>query len=274
MKTTLKINLVILATIGLLQSLPALALPDRISREYSTEKVDASLKQLLHDFHDAMADGEEPHNLKEILQKLTTLDGLKDWAKSFNLKRSFIKAYRFYDQNKSNAAIKHHLANLAVILPLSHALEMLSGPIMSSVSIANNWPLAVTGAISTVGAVISVPGLDPLCILIFSAYPLKPVQNTITYLREGSIAVFSFVAHYSGLKYAFKNVMNLYHHALEERNQSVARKMSTRKPENEKHLKNDALTPYMIDEAHARKTEDETFHESNLSCQRALRDES
>jgi hypothetical protein len=144
---------------------------------------------------------EHDHSLKNALRSVLTKEGLKAWIQSFNLKKSFVGAYEFYRKNKDNPQMQEHLKNLVFIFPVSHAIEMTAGPLLTSYGVGQGWSPLVLGTVGVVGAIISVPGFDPLCILIYTAYPLKPVRRTITYTREKTFAVVSFAGKYSGLNY-------------------------------------------------------------------------
>jgi hypothetical protein len=94
---------------------------------------------------------------------------LQDWAEAFNAKKKIVDAVRWVSASKD--VTLHGMAlDSAVIFGISHSLETASGPILVTTGIANGWPDWLITSLGIAGGVISVPGLDPLCIVIFIAY--------------------------------------------------------------------------------------------------------
>ena len=94
----------------------------------------------------------------------------KRWASAFNLKEKFIDAYRWAATKSKNPRFRDTVNDSLLLFGFSHLAEMASGPIMLGVGAAYDWPDWVMGAVAVGGTTISIPGLDPMCILIFGAY--------------------------------------------------------------------------------------------------------
>jgi hypothetical protein len=118
---------------------------------------------------------------------------LEDWKESLNFKKKVIEAIRVNNQFKQYSTSDILLDSL-ILFSLSHSLEVLSGPLAVNYGLANDWaPWLVYGA-GIIGGIISVPGLDPLCIIIFATY------KSSEHLRKGIKTIRMVVA--SPFKYA------------------------------------------------------------------------
>jgi hypothetical protein len=166
-----------------------------------------TVQALLHEVHEVLNSGEHSHSIRESLKNLLSREGLKNWLQSFNVGQTVLSACRFYGAKKiSHPKATSHLQNLAFVLPGTHVAEMISGPALSAMSMAMGWPEGVTGALGVTGVVISIPGIDPLCILVFATYPLTAVQNSVTFIREKTVQAITFTAKVSGFDVA-KNLV-------------------------------------------------------------------
>lgn len=202
-----------------------LVLSSTVSFAHDHKQTQKTIVQtILHDFHAALSSGEHKDGIKDSLKKLMTIQGLKEWAHAFNIKRTFRNAYSYYKENRFNPATKEHIANLVFIFPLSHTAEILFGPIASSISFGVGWPVSVTAGLATFGTIISIPGLDPVCILILSTYKFKIVQDIITALRKGTVTLAGFIATKTGVVYLYEKIA------------PIIRETLFRKPEEEQIL--------------------------------------
>jgi len=176
---------------------------------HCTQAQGDTVQALLHEVHDVLNSGEHSHSIRESLKNLLSREGLKNWLQSFNVGQTVLSACRFYGAKKiSHPKATGHLKNLAFVLPGTHMTEMISGPALSAMSMAMGWPDGVTGALGVTGLVISIPGIDPLCILVFATYPLTAVQNSVTFMREKTVQAITFSARVSGLGTAKNFVLN------------------------------------------------------------------
>lgn len=92
----------------------------------------------------------------------------KTYAQKANLPKVMLGMLRWYETKKSDYPTI--AADLSLLLLTSHSMEMLSGPIGAAWSQSQHLPIWVTSAIATVGGIISIPGLDPLCMLLGFTY--------------------------------------------------------------------------------------------------------
>lgn len=174
-------------------------------------------KTIIHEAHEVI-EGEEQGRL------------ISDWLNKFNLKAKFIDAYRWYSSH-SDKKYRDLALDSVFIFSISHLLEMSSGPITFSYGYQNNWPSWVLALIGTGGAIISAPGLDPLCLIIFATYYKSPkFRARVSKLRVGIFSAGSTAINHSGLKKLFhryfspksaffnlyysQNLSRIFHHAL------------------------------------------------------------
>lgn len=110
------------------------------------------------------------HGSHEVLEGDHSASFLKRWVGAFDLKNKFIDSYRWGSAKSKDPRFKDLVIDSLFLFGLSHLLEVASGPIMLGVGSSQDWPEWVMYGIGVGGATISVPGLDPLCILIFGTY--------------------------------------------------------------------------------------------------------
>lgn len=166
--------------------------------------------------HRAITGKDEPATFKQALKNLATIEGLRDWVRTYNLKKVSVNAYQYYKENRFNRELTDHLANLVLIFPITHGIETVFGPTMSWISTTLGWPSYVTGGFLTVGALITVPGFfDPICIITFWAYDKSVAfQNFVTNVRVGGIKVVGFIAKFTGVKFFLEKTFPLIKQAL------------------------------------------------------------
>ena len=129
----------------------------------------------MHEAHEAF-ESEDPNakGMRGFLAK---------WVNGFNIPRMGINAYRWYQLHKENSNLRDHALNVAFMLSLSHSLEMASGPLGITAGHMFGLPAWTDWALGSVGAIISIPGLDPLCIGLIAIYPKKQIRNAVQSAR-------------------------------------------------------------------------------------------
>lgn len=173
----------------------------RITPHSTDESPETKLiKDALETFHEAV-EGDHSHasGVQDFVRSIFKRSTWKRWVQGFNLREIGINSYRAYKIKTHVPGAREHALNLVFLIPISHMLEMLSGPIASVVASEVGASTTTVYGLGTLGAIISIPGLDPLCILIFSTYPLKPAQSTITFLRKGTVNMIKYAGHFLGL---------------------------------------------------------------------------
>ncbi|MGE0762628.1 MAG: hypothetical protein AB7N80_05065 [Bdellovibrionales bacterium] len=140
--------------------------------------------ELVDDAHEISHHHGEKRELKAFV---------RNWLTQLNLVQSGRDLLRWVDyRTHTNPALQEHIGNLGVLFGASHVLETLSGPVGALIGNQVGLPEAVNWAILAVGGVISIPGLDPLCIALAAAYKISPGFRTqitrvrLTLLRGGT----------------------------------------------------------------------------------------
>ena len=141
-----------------------------------------AISQLLHIFHYAM-EGEykKSFSIKETFQSLKSKE---KWIQLFNFSDVIRRAVRAFNIQPDKNLIKNHAKNLALLFPFSHFVEVMASPVFVAVGTANEFSNVTLGIGASMLSIMSIPGLDPLCILLFAAYPLKPVHKSIDSVRS------------------------------------------------------------------------------------------
>lgn len=114
------------------------------------------VKDIIEISHETI-EGDEKNNFKD------------DFLESLNFKKKVIESIRVNNQFKEYSG-RDVLIDSLLLFGLSHSIEMMSGPIGMSYGQVNGWDPALIWGVGVVGAVISIPGLDPLCWLVFYTY--------------------------------------------------------------------------------------------------------
>lgn len=123
---------------------------------------DELARELVDEIHEISHDHGERKNIGAFV---------RGWGKNLNLLKSGRDLLRWVDHRiHVQPALTEHAKNLGVIFGLSHAIETISGPVGAAVGLQAGLPDAVNWAILTVGGIISIPGLDPVCIALAAAY--------------------------------------------------------------------------------------------------------
>lgn len=185
-----------------ISGLPSIVQADDSSKSEtnSTKEIKAFLDQFHHEIEDSN-DLETNSKLKKILAQ---------WLDNFNLARISMDTYRwtqmkYYQDNGKSEYIKNFPV-LASFYFLSHTIEVMSGPL--GVYIANDLGLGSSAKvmIGSVGAIISIPGLDPLCILLFAISPTRPMQKIMSGIRLVAVKVSGTVSNQLHLKEAASKI--------------------------------------------------------------------
>lgn len=155
--------------------------PIELSDAQTRELIESAEIQIEGHVH---GEGEKAHSHSHEHEAEAPL--IKRWRESLNLKQSFLKTYRWYQtQAAQNGTTIHEIAlDISILLAGSHALETVSGPVMVFAGTALDWPLWLTTLAGTAGGIISIPGLDPLCIgLIYLYKKSNRFRKIVTYAR-------------------------------------------------------------------------------------------
>ena len=128
----------------------------------------------------------------------------KRWAQAFNLKSKFIDGYRWASAKSVDPRFKDTVTDSLLLFGFSHLLEMLTGPAMLLVGANNEWPHWLMAAVGAAGTAISIPGLDPMCILIFAVYAKSAdFRNAVGVVRKAVMKNVNFVTLGSSLSQTY-----------------------------------------------------------------------
>ncbi len=169
-----------------------------------SDKSNQEIKALLDQFHHEI---EESNDL-ETNSKVRKL--LAQWLDNFNLARISMDTHRWtqmkYYQDNGKSEYIRNFPVLASFYFMSHTVEMMSGPV--GVFIANDLGLGNSAKlfIGSVGAIISIPGLDPLCILLFAISPTRPMQRLMSGIRVVAVKVSGTVSNKLHLQEAAQKI--------------------------------------------------------------------
>ncbi|MBY0315803.1 MAG: hypothetical protein K2Q26_09805 [Bdellovibrionales bacterium] len=150
----------------------------------------------------------------EIIEGDESGSFLRNWRENFRFQQKAIDGYRWVSMHRGTP-YETLVTDGVFLFGLTHVTEMLSGPIAMSVSISQGWPEWITAIFGGVGTIISVPGLDPLCIITFAIYSKSPrfqkfigrvrwgivrgVQSTLKFSRADRLLQRVFARHDLGL---------------------------------------------------------------------------
>jgi hypothetical protein len=135
------------------------------------------LSQLVESAEDASEGSDEQHSSRNQV-----LAFFENWIKKANLPKIFLGMYRWVNVNAAHYPTT--AADIGTLLLVSHTIEMSSGPTAVSIASSYGAPPSVLWALGLAGGVISVPGLDPLCIFLGGMYIRSPdFRNRVTKTR-------------------------------------------------------------------------------------------
>lgn len=144
--------------------------------ESATSKAN-DIESFMQEAHECMEGGEdEPiRNPRDFIKAL---------MENYNFKKLFVNGYRWIQLKKSDPQYRDHALNVVYMLGISHGLETLSGPLGMMFASQEGASSKTMALIGTVGAIIAIPGLDPLCLVLMSVYKSqKGFQTAITRFR-------------------------------------------------------------------------------------------
>ncbi len=152
-----------------------------VEQGYEVQEIEiGDLEQLLEDAEESI----EPESSRH--------SGVRGYVgtflNKFNFYRLIINRYRWAEKNGKSEVFANDVKNIAFLLPISHASEMISGPLALGHGIEAQWPewsLWLTGA---VGTIISLPGADPLCIFLAWSYKKSSVFSNV--VQKTRVAAF------------------------------------------------------------------------------------
>jgi hypothetical protein len=171
-----------------------------------TEKDPQDVKAVLNQFHNDIEHSEIDGESKTKLYSL-----LSQWIANFNFSKITLDAHRSvqmrYYQDGGQSEYIRNLPVLASLHLVSHFIEASSGPVGVYLASQLGFGSSVQIAIGTIGAIITVPGLDPLCIILLAVSPFKPVQKTMTAIRLVAVKVYGGVSNMLHLQEAMNKLL-------------------------------------------------------------------
>ena len=143
----------------------------------------AAISQLTHILHHAIDGGQvHSHSIKDFLKAFRNKE---QWMELLNFYKTAGRAVRAFrmESNKS-PRLNNHVKNLSLLFPLSHLIEISAAPAFIALGTVHEFPSIVIASGGSVLSIIAIPGLDPLCLLLLAAYPLKPVYRSVDFIRN------------------------------------------------------------------------------------------
>lgn len=101
---------------------------------------------------------------------------LKQYADKFRFKKISLNAFRWYAQHRHQPEVANAAANIALMLLASHTIETVGGLSLATYAAAHDWGWIGKSVMMTIGVTVTVPGLDPLCLLLVGAYGKWPAK--------------------------------------------------------------------------------------------------
>lgn len=171
-----------------------------------SENSNQDVKAVLNQFHNDIEHSELDNESKSKIYSL-----LNQWVGNFNFTKIALDVHRSaqmrYLQDDGKTEYIKNIPVLASLHLASHFVETVSGPVGVYIASQLGFGSSVQVAIGTVGAIITVPGLDPLCIVLLAISPLKPVQKTMTAIRLVAVKVSGGVSNALQLKQAMGKIL-------------------------------------------------------------------
>lgn len=116
---------------------------------------------------------DEAHHSIELEERGSFLNQYVD---KFRFKKISLNAFRWYAQHRHQPEVANAAANIALMLLASHSLETVGGLSLAAYAAAHDWGWLGKTAMMTIGVTVTVPGLDPLCLLLVGAYGKWPAK--------------------------------------------------------------------------------------------------
>lgn len=134
----------------------------RLALNEAPHEPEYALKDLADSLHESQHD-HTPH--KGFKQKL------RHWVEHFYVIDHLKDLFRWYQyKSYQYPEWKEHISNLTLLYGSSHLVEVLFGPVAAGITHQMGGPEWLEWGFVGLGGVISLPGLDPLCIVLFGTY--------------------------------------------------------------------------------------------------------
>lgn len=130
------------------------------------------LSELVRDAHEVFEHHDQGLDTRYMTWWDWGLDILKRWPEKFdpeNIRNLMLNGYRWFSAHRQSPEMANASANVAAMLVTSHALEIGGGLAMASIGVHQESHV-VQAVLTTMGVAITVPGLDPLCIVLVGSY--------------------------------------------------------------------------------------------------------
>ena len=136
--------------------------------------------------HDAIEGDSHQHfdTWLELAKSLKTREQWAAYGEKFKFNQIALRLTRAYNMEADQEGIQDHLKNAMLLFPLSHTIETLTAPAFTVLGVQNGLPTLVVAVGGALLSIIAIPGLDPLCIVLFAAYSFRPVQKAVTAIRK------------------------------------------------------------------------------------------
>ena len=152
------------------------------SHKNNTDAETRAITQLMSILHHAVS-GKHQH-VHSVKDFFTAFKNKEQWKHLLSFRKITLHTARAFNMESNKNQLANHVKNLALLFPLSHFIEVITAPAFVSIGTIHEFPSIVIGLGGSLLSIIAVPGLDPLCILILSAYPLKPVHRSVDAIRS------------------------------------------------------------------------------------------
>ena len=150
--------------------------------KHSTDAEVQAITQLTHILHQAI-EGKHLH-IHSVKDFLKVFGDKEQWVQLLNFHRIARRTMRAFNMESNKNNLANHAKNLALLFPLSHFVEVMTAPAFVALGTIHEFPSVVIGLGGSLLSIIAIPGLDPLCILLLSAYPLKPIHKSVNFIRN------------------------------------------------------------------------------------------
>lgn len=111
---------------------------------------------------------------------------LDNWKQNFNFYQKAKDGYRWSSMNQGTTG-RDIILDSVLLFSLSHGIEMSSGPLLVTIGASSGWPQWLLTMTGVAGGIVSVPGLDPLCMIVFATYSKSQTMRTV--IRTVRIAI-------------------------------------------------------------------------------------
>ena len=152
------------------------------SVKHSTDTEIQAIAQLAHILHQAI-EGKRLH-IHSVKDFFKVFGNKEHWIQLLNFHRIARRTLRAFNMESNKSNFANHAKNLALLFPLSHFIEVMTAPAFVALGTIHEFPSIVVGVGGSLLSIIAIPGLDPLCILLLSAYPLKPIHTSVSFIRN------------------------------------------------------------------------------------------